>query len=970
MVSLQRPLSTPVLIGRDDLLALGRRRTEDARAGHGQLVFLAGEAGIGKSRLLGAISRDATRNGMRVVQAGAFASDLELPGAVLLDLGHALATARLGAHRAAGAAMLASLVEAPPADDPRRQRRFLVLEIVDRIAGLAAGERPVMVALEDLHWADDLTLEMLGRLARRLADLRMLIVGTYRSDELYPGLPMRALRARLLTQRQAEEVKLARLTVEQTGQMAKLILEAEMPPSSRFIEDLQRRSDGIPLHVEEILGATKLDADAADAGAPSVPDTLTDAVLRRRELLSPGAARIADAAAVIGRSFDLDLVAAVAGDPPDQAAAAIAELESRFFVVPIGAAGWFELRHALIRDALALAVPISQRRRLHELVARQVAARPTLADAGFLSAHFEAAGLYTEAHAHARRAAAAAAGLSAHREALGLYRRAIRCAPADLPVIEQADLLAACAAEEAATDDNQAAAASYGTARRMLLAADEPGRAAALLPSLVDARHLLGASFDVRVAMLRGGLAEIGPEPDAGDDEAVRLRGRLTAGLAAAYMLDRRLDDGAEQGERAIRLAVAAGDETTEINAMTTLGAVLSVSGRTGGLEMLEEAVRRARAARLEAEAARAYRMLGSLASVMVEYERGERWLREGIEYAERTEQWNHRHYMAAHLGHVLWASGEWKQADEITRHVNADGRGGITTRITALHVLGYLALGRGEWDAAESSLSEARELGEGMSELQRFSPALWGLAEAAHLQGRHQVAIDLTAAGQRASAAVRDAAYLFPFLVTGTRARLAVRDLGEATRWFNEVSAGLTDRSIAGTLPAVDHARGLIDMARGSTGRAREALASARAAWIERHRAWEGCAAAIDLARCELRTNRPALAASLIAEAKAAAEAMGAVPLLGLADELDSSIRARGVEDDPWAPLTSREFEVASLIAAGRTNREIAVELRITPKTVASHVEHILGRLGADRRTEIAAWVVSVRPEAPSGRS
>ena len=93
----------------------------------------------------------------------------------------------------------------------------------------------------------------------------------------------------------------------------------------------------------------------------------------------------------------------------------------------------------------------------------------------------------------------------------------------------------------------------------------------------------------------------------------------------------------------------------------------------------------------------------------------------------------------------------------------------------------------------------------------------------------------------------------------------------------------------------------------------------------------------------------------------------MGAVPLLRVAAELDGSLRARGVEQQPWAPLTSREFEVASLIAVGRTNREIAAELTITPKTVASHVEHILARLGAERRTEIAAWVVSVRPDHPA---
>jgi DNA-binding CsgD family transcriptional regulator len=93
-----------------------------------------------------------------------------------------------------------------------------------------------------------------------------------------------------------------------------------------------------------------------------------------------------------------------------------------------------------------------------------------------------------------------------------------------------------------------------------------------------------------------------------------------------------------------------------------------------------------------------------------------------------------------------------------------------------------------------------------------------------------------------------------------------------------------------------------------------------------------------------------------------AVAEAMGAESLLALGRAADAALRQRGVAQEPWAPLTAREFEVASLIGAGRTNREIAAELTITPKTVASHVEHILARLGADRRTEIATWVASVQ--------
>ncbi|MGH2383151.1 MAG: response regulator transcription factor, partial [Candidatus Limnocylindria bacterium] len=415
-------------------------------------------------------------------------------------------------------------------------------------------------------------------------------------------------------------------------------------------------------------------------------------------------------------------------------------------------------------------------------------------------------------------------------------------------------------------------------------------------------------------------------------------------------------------GQRAIALAAHAEEEVTELNALATLASVFAFSGRMDeGWTMLEESIARGRRARLEAEAARAYRMIGSSASVLVEYERGERWLREGIEYAERTEQWNHRHYMASHLGHVLWATGAWEEAEAVTQHALADGRGGITTRITSLHVLGYLALGRGDWAAAATTLGEARSLGEEMDELQRFSPAIWGLAEAAQLQGQNADAAELTDAGYRASAAVRDAAYLFPFLLTGTRARLALGDVGAAERWVTDLSAALRDRAIPGTLPAVDHANGLLALANGATGRARRALTAARDGWLERRRAWEGCAATIDLARCSLRANRPGEAATLIAHAVTSAQRMRAEPLLALAREMEATLRRRGIDQEPWAPLTAREFEVASLIAEGRTNREIAAQLTIAPKTVASHVEHILGRLGADRRTEIATWVASV---------
>ena len=154
------------------------------------------------------------------------------------------------------------------------------------------------------------------------------------------------------------------------------------------------------------------------------------------------------------------------------------------------------------------------------------------------------------------------------------------------------------------------------------------------------------------------------------------------------------------------------------------------------GWQLLQDAIARARGTQQEAEAARGYRLIGSAASQLMEYDRAERWLTEGIRYAEQAELWNHRHFMASHLAHVQWATGQWDAATQTAQQALTDGRGGITTRITAQYVLGFLAMGRGDWEAADTLLQEALVQGEQMAELQRLSPPLWGLAEAAWCRG------------------------------------------------------------------------------------------------------------------------------------------------------------------------------------------------------------------------------------------
>jgi DNA-binding CsgD family transcriptional regulator/tetratricopeptide (TPR) repeat protein len=950
-------VQSPILVGRDEFVALAGRRLAGAAAGAGMLLFVAGEAGIGKTRLLEEIAQHARASNFAVVRAAAFPGDVQSIAGLLLDVASDLMSAREPALSHLGQS-LTSRVRAISADsgDAHHRRRLLVQDLAD-LLGTAQASTPVLMILEDLHWADELSLDVLGHLASRLATRPMLVAGAYRSDELYPRLPMRDLRARLLGQRLAEEIRLPRLGPDQTATMTSAMLGRPAP--AQVIAAIHKRSDGIPLHVEEFLAAIGDDTLTPQSGAAvqaaAVPDTLGDAVLTRARQLTAPTREVASAAAVIGRSFDFDLLTAVAEADPDEVADALRALQEAYFILPGADAVTFDFRHSLIRDTLYTDTGLPTRRRLHERVARAAAERG-YRDA-FISAQFEQAGCPGLAYQHAVEAAGAAAVISAHGEALELYRRAVRNLPAELPALEKAGLFAALADEAAATDDNTASAQAYQTAHELATSAGDVRGAAALAPRMVAVAHLLGERLDSRLGTLQSALDSL--DEIAG---AEREQARLRSAMAAAYMLGRRLDQAIFYGYRSLVAEVIGDDETTTLNTAATLGSSLVFAGRMAeGWKLLEGTVTRARDAQQEDEAARGYRMIGSSASVLVEYDRAEHWLPDGIRYAEQVELWNHRHYMASHLAHVQWGTGQWEAAAHSAQHALADGRGGITTRITALYVLGYLALGRADYEAAAGLLAEALALGEQMAELQRLSPPLWGLAEAARCQGDYDTALALCERGYQASADVTDAAYLFPYLLTGVRAYLSRGDMDAAQAWSHRVGAVLTARAIPGTLPAIDHGRGLILLARGDESAARQALESASEQWRARRRFWEGTWARLDLAAAAAQARRRGEAARLAQEARTSAAAAGAASLVDAADGLSRSFD-RGRPQEPWYPLSAREFEVAQLVAGGLTNRQIAEQLVLAPKTVSAHVTHILAKLGAGRRAEIAAWCATLR--------
>jgi DNA-binding CsgD family transcriptional regulator len=216
------------------------------------------------------------------------------------------------------------------------------------------------------------------------------------------------------------------------------------------------------------------------------------------------------------------------------------------------------------------------------------------------------------------------------------------------------------------------------------------------------------------------------------------------------------------------------------------------------------------------------------------------------------------------------------------------------------------------------------------------------------------------------------DGALLGPFAVTGVRAHEAAGRPDAAARWLDEVirAVGPVLHVVA---PAIDHATGLVRLADGSVVAARERLEAAVRGWDERGRQWEALWARLALAGALQRSSRYADAMELVRHVRGIAEGMGSAPLVARADELSRVARGRGAELDLWHPLTTREFEVAQCISGGMTNVEIADALYISPKTAAAHVEHILAKLGATRRAQIATWTTALTttaagPSAPSG--
>ncbi len=945
-------LISPLLVGRDELLDLADRRLQEAAEGRGQMLLIAGEAGIGKTRLVSAIWENAISRGFRVTGGYIAPQDLDVPAATFQDLArNALRQPEFGTLGSDLLAMREAVATAG-----RTRRRMLVVDIVAAIDKLL--DRPTALVFEDLQWADEVSLEVIAELARTTRDRRLLIVGDYRLDDAPPGTALRDWRSRLVTQRIAEEVRLGPLDRTETGLVTTLILDTGLPAPREVADAVYERTDGIPLHIEELLGAMSAQAraDGRAIREANVPATIEDAVLDRLARQSPEAQAVARAGAVIGRCFVPEVLAEIMDVPPEVLDDPIQELIDNGVLDAPGARRLVDFRHQLLRDAIYRSVPLRDRRRFHAR-AGEFGTRLEGQSEIHSSRHFELAGDRRRAYETALAGARQAASLSAHREACELYRRAAANVPHDQPPGEHAIVLMALAREALDIEDLEVAEDAAREAAVLARSAGDTVAAVTAETLVVEVRSRLGRPASEEIADIERLLAELDPVTESDTRVA---RADLAAFLAVAQTQIRDLAAARAQFDVVRMLGDELGDPEWRMIA-DWKGAVADfVGGDLAALDRIGEIAHEAERRGYESTGVSAFRDASVLASRMMDYRAATYWMGQGLRYADSIEQSFCAHVLRANAAMVAWATGtDWDEANALGRQAVVD-RGCRIGASQAHWAVGYVAMSRGATEAARAELEEAVRFAEQFESIDMLLPPLWGLAETALLDGDPEGAATICRDAFDRARLVGERVGFVPFVVTGVRAEQAAGRPARAAAWVGscaEYLAGVA--AIADT--AISHGRGLVAMADGATGVARVALEAAVEGWDAAERIWEATWARLDLAQCLARSNRFADALTLAVEARTVAARLESRPLADRADALQRTARGRVSVDEPWRPLTAREYEVARLVGEGRTNAEIADSLGIAPKTASSHVEHILAKLGASRRAEIASWASHV---------
>ncbi len=986
----------PVLVGRDLYVEALGELMERAGSGKGQTALVAGEAGLGKSRLVAEARARAEGLGWLILQGNCFEPDRTLPYAPFVDLLRALLEGRsseavaeeLGPTAPELVKLLPELgpqlpgVTPTPPLEPQQEKRRLFQALAQLFTRLAARQ-PLALVMEDIHWCDDTSLECLLHLARRLAPHHILLVMTYRGDEVHPAL--RDFLAGMDRERLAVELALNCLSRTDVDAMIRAIFDLRRPARPEFLEPIYSLTDGNPFFIEEVLRALIAAgeiyyADGLWDRKPMrelhIPRSVQAAVQRRVEQLSPAASEVLALAAVAGQRFDFGLLQAVTGLAERELLAPVKELIAAQLVME-ASAEQLAFRHALTRQAVYSRLLARERRALHRTIGETLgtlyAAAPEahLAD---LAYHFYEAGVWDKALDYSRQVGRRAQALYAPRAAIEHFTHALEAVthlaiPASVELyrsrgqayetlgeFEQArsDYEAALAAAQAAGDQQAEWQALIDLG--MLWAGRDYARTGEWYQRAFELARAMDDARLIAHSLNRIGNWHLNVEQPAEartcHQEALGVFERLDDRPGIAETLDllgmasylaSDLMQGTAYYERSVALFRELDDRQGLVNSLATM-ALRSPGYQTNT-------------------------MVPAGASLAEATREGEAALKIAVEIGQRSGE----SYALWILAFCLGPQGEYARALEVAQRgiQIADEIEHRQWMTGARCALGMLYLDLLALPSARQALERALALAHEIGSLNWIHCAAGDLASVCIAQGAHE----------RAEAVLDDA------LGSNAPSNAPMQTLGQRLAWCARAELALArgdavlaldiaDQMIACAPngaggPAILRVERLRSEALAALHRWEEAETSFLAAretahvYGARSALWRIDASLGKLYQAE-RRHEDAERAYSTARA-VIAELAAKIPDEGLRENFVQRATAvlppahptspRRAEKQAFGGLTAREREVARLIAQGQTNRAIADTLVVSERTVETHVSSILNKLDFTSRAQIAVW-------------
>ncbi|WP_230423722.1 helix-turn-helix transcriptional regulator [Streptomyces radicis] len=983
------PLS-PVFVGRGPERAALAEGLAAADAGGPQAVLIGGEAGVGKTRLVDQFLDEARALGALTavgacVEAGAdglpFAPVSMVLRALHRQLGEELTRAATG-FGGELARLLPELGEptAPMGTARDVEVRARLFELTARLLESLAQERLLVLAIEDLHWSDRSTRELLAYLFRSLQRGRLLIITTYRSDDIHRRHPLRPFLGELDRLRTVRRLELDRFTRDEVRSQLAGIRGSQ--PSDDLLDHVYRRSDGNAFFVEELASVS------CGARPGMISDSVRDLLLVRVEALPETAQRVVRIAAEGGSCVEYGLLRAVVGLGEDELIEALRSAVGASILIPQDD-GSYGFRHALVREAVDDDLLPGERSRISRRFAEVLEAAPELVASEQRPARLATYWYHAHDPAKALPAVVSAATDArcrhAYAEQLHLLERGLELwdsAPDEvrsgLRVAYEAESYPLCACDDPALSfldmlaEMTLAARFAGEPERGLSVVK---RALRVLDTMEGVGHPLRAAWfwTERSRLTRwlgrgSGWDELGTAqrllegfPPSG------VHARVLTEAAAWGAVHQPDEDSLALAERAVELCREVGDEKAEVDALLSRGALLVEIGRgEEGLADMRAVAERVKRFDLVAAFTRSHVNLQSVLESMGRSDESLAVANEGIRLAHRyglrdTQSWIH-----GNRADALFSLGRWDESEAAAVDARRTAQHPVTVSLAAERLV-RLALARGDLETAETELALMSE--HGSVAPQYAHPQAHYRITLAALRGRILDARQLLAEAIREGLAPGTGVYTWPMVDAGAQAESAARGVPAAEPGASEAIAAI--REFAATLPR----RYPVWAAWAQLVEAelRRADGTARAAdWAAVAEAFDGLSRPFQRARVELRWAEALVAegdreraAELLARAHAAARPMGARLLVEEAERLaqrarlpltPEQARAEGPGGDASFGLTPRERDVLALVAAGRSNRQIAEELFISPKTASVHVSNILAKLEVSGRGEAAA--------------